>query len=105
MIKPNITFATGCPSCGSWELDLDHRFPDAKTIWLFHATLAQPQVMEMLFAQIETYLAKHGLQPRRGQLIDASLVPVPRPRNSRDENATIKAGECPTEWERHPVKR
>jgi IS5 family transposase len=86
-------------------LDLDQRIPDAKTIWLFRETLAQAQVVETLFAQFETYLAEHGLQPRGGQLIDASLVPVPKQRNSRDENATIKAGECPTEWERQPAKR
>ena len=87
------------------ELDLDHRIPDAKTIWLFRETLAQAQVVETLFAQFESYLAAHGLQPRGGQLIDASLVLVPKQRNSRDENATIKAGECPTEWEGQPAKR
>ena len=61
--------------------------------------------METLFEQFETYLAAHGLQPRGGQRIDASLVPVPKQRNSRDENATLKAGGCPTEWERQPAKR
>ena len=86
-------------------LDLDHRIPDAKTIWLFRETLAQAQIVETLFAQFESYLAEQGLQPRGGQLIDASLVPVPRQRNSRDENTTIKSGECPTEWESQPAKR
>ncbi|MDR4485584.1 MAG: IS5 family transposase [Nitrospirales bacterium] len=86
-------------------LDLDQRIPDAKTIWLFRETLAEAQVVETLFGQFEAYLATHGLQPRGGQLIDASLVPVPKQRNSRDENATLKAGECPTEWDRQPAKR
>lgn len=86
-------------------LDLDHRIPDAKTIWVFRDTLAQAQVVETLFAQFESYLAKHGLQPRGGQLIDASLVPVPKQRNSRHENATIKAGECPPKWGHQPAKR
>ena len=86
-------------------LDLDQRIPDAKTIWLFRETLAQAHVVETLFAQFETYLAKHGLQPRGGQLIDASLVPVPKQRNTQKENALIKAGECPTEWESQPGKR
>jgi transposase, IS5 family len=87
------------------QLDLDQRIPDAKTIWLFRETLAQAQVVETLFEQFEAYLAAHGLQPRGGQLIDASLVPVPKQRNLRDENATLKAGGCPTEWERQPAKR
>ena len=86
-------------------LDLAQRIPDAKTVWLFRETLAQGQVVERLFAQFETYLAEHGLQPRGGQLIDASLIPVPKPRNSRDEHAPIKTGACPPEWERHPAKR
>jgi len=80
-------------------LDLAQRIPDAKTIWLFRETLAQAKVVEALFTQFETYLAEHGLQPRGGQLIDASLVPVPKPHNSHNEHATIKAGTCPTEWE------
>lgn len=86
-------------------LDLDQRIPDAKTIWLFRETLAQAKVVETLFAQFETYLAEHGLQPRGGQLIDASLVPVPKQRNTHKENATIKTGKCPAEWERQPAKR
>lgn len=86
-------------------LDLDQRIPDAKTIWLFRETLTQAQVVETLFEQFEAYLAAHGLQPRSGQLIDASLVPVPTQRNSREENATIKAGKCPTEWDEQPAKR
>ena len=86
-------------------LDLDQRIPDAKTIWLFRETLTQAEVVKALFDQFEAYLAKQGLQPRSGQLIDASLVPVPKQRNSREENATIKAGDCPTEWEEQPNKR
>ncbi len=86
-------------------LDLDQRIPDAKTIWLFRETLTQAQVVETLFEQFEAYLAAQGLQPRGGQLIDASLVPVPKQRNSREDNSTIKAGACPTEWEGQPAKR
>jgi len=86
------------------ELDLDQRIPDAKTIWLFREILTQAQVVETLFEQFEAYLAAHGLQPRGGQLIDASLIPVPKQRNSREENATIKAGDCPAEWDEQPNK-
>ncbi len=86
-------------------LDLHQRIPDAKTIWLFRETLAQAGVVEPLFTQFETYLAAQGLQARGGQLIDASLVPVPTQRNTRKENATIKAGNCPAEWAAQPAKR
>ena len=35
------------------------------------------------------------MQARGGQIIDATLVPVPKQRNSRDENKEIKAGRLP----------
>ncbi len=62
-------------------LDLHQRVSDAKTIWLFRETLAQAGVVEKLFKQFDTYLADHGLQAHGGQLLDASLVPVPTQRN------------------------
>ena len=34
-----------------------------------------------------------------GQIIDASIVPVPKQRNSGDDNARIKEGETPEGWE------
>ena len=37
-------------------------------------------------------------------MIDATIVPVPKQRNSRDENETVKAGETPVEWEKQPAK-
>jgi IS5 family transposase len=86
-------------------LDLRQRIPDAKTIWFFRETLTQAGVVETLFTQFDTYLAAQGWQARGGQLIDVSLVPVPKQRNTRDENSTIKAGACPTEWEGQPAKR
>jgi IS5 family transposase len=40
-----------------------------------------------------------------GQIIDASIVAAPKQRNSRDDNAAIKAGGMPAGWEAHPAKR
>ena len=39
-----------------------------------------------------------------GQIIDATIVPAPRQRNSRDDNSLIKAGETPPDREAHPAK-
>jgi IS5 family transposase len=86
-------------------LDLHQRIPDAKTIWLFRETLARAGVVDTLFKQFDTYLAGQGFQARGGQLIDASLIPVPKQRNTREENATVQAGECPADWEAQPAKR
>ena len=37
-------------------------------------------------------------------MIDASFVEVPRQRNTREENETIKNGEIPEEWKSQPHK-
>jgi len=50
----------------------------------------------------ETYLRSQGLQARGGQIIDATLVPVPKQRNTREENAEIKAGRLPNGWDQNP---
>jgi transposase, IS5 family len=80
-------------------LDLDQRMPDAKTIWLFREPLAQAGVIDTLVEQFDAYLADQGLQPRGGQLIDASRIPVPKQRHTREETAAIHAGQHPTEWD------
>src|SRR5438477_10120961 len=37
-------------------------------------------------------------------MVDATIVPVPKQRNSRDENETVKAGQTPAEWKKEPAK-
>lgn len=51
--------------------------------------------MEGLFRQFDSHLARQGYIARGGQIRDASIVPVPRNHNTRDENAAIKKGETP----------
>jgi transposase, IS5 family len=41
---------------------------------------------------------------RQGQLIDASIVPVPVQCNTREENTNTKQGEVPEEWQEQPHK-
>lgn len=85
-------------------LDMDGIVPDAKTIWLFREHLAQAGAVEKLFARFDLYLEEKGLRASGGQIIDASIVPVPRQRNRREENEAIKAGETPEEWGEEPEK-
>ena len=86
-------------------LGLEDRVPDAKTVWLYREHLAQAGVIEALFDAFDGSLKKRGYLAMGGQIIDASIVPVPQQRNSRDENALIKDGETPEGWEKHPAKR
>ena len=76
-----------------------HRAPDAKTFWAFREQLVQLGLMEALFAGFAEQLAALGYQARKGQLVDATLVPAPVQRNTREENACIKEGKTPAGWE------
>lgn len=48
---------------------------------------------------LASYLRAQGLKAHDGQIIDATLVPVPRLRNTRKENKAIKAGRLPNGWD------
>ena len=83
-------------------LGLEGRVPDAKTVWLYREQLTQAGVIEALFETFDGYLKDQGYLAMGGQIIDASIVAVPKQRNSREENARIKAGETPAGWEDKP---
>lgn len=61
-------------------------------------------LIETLFAQFEQTLATNGYIARGGQIIDATIVAVPKQRNDRGENKDIKAGEVPAAWKTEPNK-
>lgn len=86
-------------------LGLADRVPDAKTVWLYREGLVQAGLVEELFRQFDGYLSRQGYIARGGQILDASIVPVPRNHNTRDENKTIKSGEVPVDWANKPAKR
>src|SRR5207247_6328664 len=86
------------------RLGIEDSIPDATTLWLFREKLAKAGLIERLFDRFDQHLAAKGYMARGGQMVDATIVPVPTQRNSRDENETVKAGQTPTEWEEKPAK-
>ena len=86
------------------RLGIEDSIPDATTLWLFREKLAKASLIEKLFERFDQHLAAQGYMARGGQMVDATIVPVPKQRNSRDENDTVKAGETPAEWERKLAK-
>jgi IS5 family transposase len=46
----------------------------------------------------------NGYRAQKGQIIDASIIPVPKQRNSREENAQLKEGVIPEAWKEQPNK-
>ena len=85
-------------------LDFEGTVPDAKTLWLFRDTLANKNAIDKLFRKFNRYLDDEGLFVRQRQLIDASIIPVPVQRNTREENTRIKQGEVPEVWQEQPHK-
>lgn len=86
------------------RLGIEDSIPDATTLWLFREKLAKAGLIERLFERFDRHLAAKGYIARGGQIVDATIVPVPKQRNSRDDNDTVKAGETPAEWEKKPAK-
>lgn len=78
--------------------------PDATTIGKFEEQLRQAGLIEGLFEQFEAFLRQAGYAAQGGQIIDATIIPVPIQRNSREENQQIKQGEIPAEWAETPDK-
>ena len=85
-------------------LQLEDRVPDAKTLWAYRERLIREGLMQELFNRFEQYLQRQGYQARKGQIVDASIVPVPRQRNTRAENQQIKQGQTPEAWLDDPGK-
>jgi len=82
----------------------ERQIPDEKTIWAFREVLTQAGALHKLFDMFNRYLTEAGFKAKKGQIIDASFVEVPRQRNTRDENDTIKNGEIPKDWQDDEAK-
>lgn len=88
--------------------------PDSRTVWLFRDTVAKATLAEAggeeidgvraLFGHFHEMLASKGLICREGRTVDAMIVEVPRQRNSREDNQTIKQGKVPGDWPAQPRK-
>ena len=85
-------------------LELSGNVPNARTVWAFREALKEHRLVEPLFARLNQALADLGVELKRGQIIDATFVPVPIQRNGRETNAIIKADAVPIEWGKTPAK-
>ena len=67
---------------GFVDLGVMNDIPDATTVAFFRERLRKVNVIDELFEMFESYLRDQGLEARGGQIIDATLVPVPKQRNT-----------------------
>ena len=82
-------------------LSAHQRAPDAKTFWAFKNQLSQLNLIDVLFDQFSQQLNQAGYRARKGQIIDASIIPAPIQRNSRSENEQIKQNGIPEDWDKN----
>ena len=77
------------------DLGLANPVPDANTIWTFREALKRAGAVEALFARFDATLRASGYLAMGGQIVDATIVPAPKQRNTEAERTAIKAGEIP----------
>ena len=78
--------------------------PSQKTIWKYRDHLARMWASDALFDAFKEQLRDCGYQLQVGTLVDSTMIPVPRQRNSREENSAVKNGRIPKVWEEEPNK-
>ena len=85
--------------------DLGGPTPDENTIRLFRNKLTETGTLKRVMKAFDWQLHKKGYIPMAGQIVDASLVPAPKQRNTEDEKAAIKAGKSAADiWPDKPNK-
>jgi IS5 family transposase len=82
------------------DLALEDPVPDATTIWLFRKAVVDAWLVDKLFDRFGRHLEAKGYIARGGQIVDATIVSVPR----QQENETIKADETPQQWQQQSAK-
>jgi IS5 family transposase len=82
-------------------LQAQHNLSDARMEFMIRDRLSWMRVMKAFDWQLK----KKGYIPMSGQIVDASLVPGPKQRNTEPEKAAIKAGKSADEiWPDAPDK-
>ena len=85
--------------------DLGGATPDENTIRHFRNRMTETGTLKRVMKAFDWQLHKKGYIPMSGQIIDASLVPAPKQRNTEDEKEAIKAGKTAAEiWPDEPNK-
>lgn len=80
-------------------LHIGETIPDYTSFWGFREALVEKGLERQLFNEFSAKLEAEGVFAKNGSIIDATIVEVPKQRNSREENAKIKAGQVPVDWD------
>lgn len=85
--------------------DLGGAMPDENTIRHFRNRMTETGTLKRVMKAFDWQLHKKGYIPMSGQIVDATLVPAPKQRNTDGEKAAIKDGKTAEEiWPDEPNK-
>jgi len=85
--------------------DLGGTMPDENTIRHYRNRLTQSGTLERLMQAFDRQLHERGYLAMGGQIVDATLVPAPKQRNTEDEKAAVEAGRSARQiWPGKPDK-
>ena len=73
--------------------------PNSTTITFSRERQRKADAIEEIVSMLDESLRDQSLEARGEQIIDATLVPVPKQRNTREENNDIKSCRPPDGWE------
>ena len=74
------------------SFDLGSTMPDENTIRHFRNRLTETGTLKRVMEAFESQLRAKGYIPMSGQIVDASLIPAPKQRNTDAEKEAIKSG-------------
>lgn len=87
------------------SFDIGAPTPDENTIRHFRNRLTETGTLKRVMKAFDWQLQKKGYIPMAGQIVDASLVPAPKQRNTEPEKAAVKEGNSAREiWPDKPNK-
>ena len=87
------------------DFDLGAPTPDENTIRHFRNRMTETGTLKRVMKAFDWQLQKKGYIPMSGQIVDASLVPAPKQRNTEGEKEAIKAGKSADDiWPDQPNK-
>ena len=85
--------------------ELGGAMPDENTIRHFRNRMAETGTLKRVMKAFDWQLKKKGYIPMFGQIVDATLVPAPKQRNTESEKEAIKDGKTAREiWPGSPNK-
>lgn len=82
-------------------VDANKKAPDFTTIWRYENKLSQLGFIKLMFERFDRFLNEQGYIANQGAIVDATIVQVPKQRNTRDENKQIKSGVTPKSFKKN----